>query len=102
MKSIKLHITHLSDPTIVEEAQRQYTNAFMLLYNMFDKANDKEFVKRFMQRFDLTDIGYRSLVQEVQEAIKQDKSNDDDALKFWHKMGLKRQRGTDYLVRKFI
>ena len=26
---------------------------------------------------------------------------DDDALKFWHKMGLKRQRGTDYLVKKY-
>lgn len=78
MKSIKLHITHLSDPTIVEEAQRQYTHAFMLLYNMFDKASGKEFVERFMQRFNLTDIGYDSLVQEVKQAIKQDKSNDDD------------------------
>lgn len=78
MKSIKLHITHLSDPMIVEEAQRQYTHAFMLLYNMFDRANYKDFVERFMQRFNFTDIGYDSLVQEVKQAIKQDKSNDDD------------------------
>ena len=27
---------------------------------------------------------------------------DDNALKFWHKIGLKRQRGTDYLVRKYV
>lgn len=80
MKSIKLHIKHLSNPQLVEDAQRNYTHGFWLLYNMLDEGQDPNFIDRFRGRFGLTDIGYRSLYAEVKAARNQDITNDKERL----------------------
>lgn len=80
MKTIKLHIRCLSDAGLVERAQSDYSNAFLLLYKTLDSAADSGFIERFKARFRLTDIGYRSLVSDVKAARKQDEENDMDRL----------------------
>ena len=78
MKYIKLHIKKLSNPGLITRDMNNYTNAFMLLYKMLDTASDMEFMKRFKQRFNLTDIAYRSLASEVKAARNQDITNDNE------------------------
>lgn len=80
MKTVKLHIRNLSDAGLVERAQRDYSNAFMLLYKALDSAADSDFMEKAKARFNLTDIGYRSLVSDVKAARKQDEENDKERL----------------------
>lgn len=61
----KLHITSIDDASLILERCKQYSYAFRLLYKMIDESSDTAFIERFKERFDLTDIDYRSLVAMV-------------------------------------
>jgi hypothetical protein len=80
MKSIKLHIKHLSNPDLIIRDMNNYTNGFMLLYKMLDVSSDREFMERFKKRFNLTDIVYRSLVADVKSARNQDIANNNERI----------------------
>lgn len=61
----KLHISEIDNASFVQERCRQYSYAFRLMFKMFDESSDPEFAERFMQRFGLKDIDYRSLQSQV-------------------------------------
>ena len=61
----KLHITEIDNASFIQERCRQYSYAFRLMFKMFDESSDPEFAERFMQRFGLKDIDYRSLQSQV-------------------------------------
>ena len=61
----KLHISEIDNASFIQERCRQYSYAFRLMLKMFDESSDPEFAERFMQRFGLKDIDYRSLQSQV-------------------------------------
>ena len=61
----KLHISEIDNASFIQERCRQYSYAFRLMFKMFDESSDPEFAERFMQRFGLKDIDYRSLQSQV-------------------------------------
>ncbi len=77
MKTIKLHITHLEGEDFVREKQVLFSNALILVYNRFDESEDKEFIRRVMERFQLNDIEYRSVKSDAKAAREQDTTRDN-------------------------
>ena len=61
----KLHISEIDNASFIQERCRQYSYAFRLMFKMFDESSDPEFAERFMQRFCMKDIDYRSLQSQV-------------------------------------
>lgn len=77
MKTLKLHITHLEDKGFVREKQVRFSNALILVYNRLDECEDKEFIRRVMERFQLNDIEYRSVKAAAKAAREQDSARDE-------------------------
>ena len=65
MTTLKLYITDMEDANFIKEKQNNYSYAFRLLFKMIEESSDKSFIDRFMTRFNLNDIEYRSLLCEV-------------------------------------
>lgn len=77
MKTLKLHITHLENKDFVREKQVRFSNALILVYNRLDECDDKEFICRVMERFQLNDIEYRSVKAAAKAAREQDATRDE-------------------------
>ena len=52
-----------------------YSYAFRKLYASYDKVDDKQFGDYIQKKYNLTDIGYRSLQSDVANRIEQTKTN---------------------------
>ena len=76
MKTLKLHITHLDNEDFVHEKQIRFSNALVFVYNRLDECEDKEFIHRVMERFQLNDIEYRSVKAAAKAAREQDLTRD--------------------------
>ena len=73
---MKLHITRLENEDFVREKQVRFSNALVLLYNRLDESEDKDFIRRVMERFQLNDIEYRSVKASAKAAREQDLTRD--------------------------
>lgn len=61
----KLHIIEIDNASFIQERCRQYSYAFRLMFKMFDESSAHKFAARFMERFGLRAIDYRSLQSQV-------------------------------------
>lgn len=77
----KFRITECDNPGLIEEKTRQYTYALHLLYKMIDESSDPAFIERFMERFGMTDIEYRSLCSAVKARRTADSAAAEEKLR---------------------
>ena len=77
----KFRITECDNPGLIEEKTRQYTYALHLLYKMIDESSDPAFIERFMERFGMTDIEYRSLCSAVKARRAADSTAAEEKLR---------------------
>ena len=75
MLTTKNHITHCSDPEFILDKQQQYSYAFRFLYQTIEESSTLDYQNKFKLRFNLTDIEFRSVVNEVKSFIKKEESD---------------------------
>lgn len=73
MKTLKLHIKSIDDKHLVSRKQKNYSFAYRNLFKQLEMCGDSAFVKDFKERFELTDIEFRSLKSDVETRFKMEK-----------------------------
>jgi IS605 OrfB family transposase len=77
LKTLKLHIKSIENPNLIGRKQRNYSFAYRNLFKQLEMCGDSEFVNGFKNRFELTDIEFRSLKSEVETRFKMEKTRLD-------------------------
>ena len=75
MLTIKLAIRSIGNLEFIKNKEVQYSYAFRLAYVCHNELSNKAFVEYLKQRFNLTDIEVRSLVNEVKSFIKREEAS---------------------------
>lgn len=65
MITLKLYITNISDNAFIKNKCVNYSYAFRRMYKMIDESSDANFINRFKETFNLNDIEFRSLLNDV-------------------------------------
>ena len=65
MITLKLHIKNTSDVVFIQNKCSDYSYAFRRMYKMIDESSDINFIMKFKNAFNLNDIEYRSLLNDV-------------------------------------
>ena len=71
MLTTKLNIITCSNPLFIADKQQQYSYAFRFLFKTFDESCNQTLINYIKQRFNLTEIEFRSLKSDVETFIKQ-------------------------------
>jgi len=67
--TISLPISECSDVDYINKHSELYSNAFRSMYHRIEESSDDNVVNHYKKRYNLTDIGYRSLVTDVKASI---------------------------------
>ena len=65
----KLKIEYCDDFNFIKDKVKNYSCAIRLMCKMIDESVDSNFITKFKERFELTDIEYRSLVADAKAKI---------------------------------
>jgi len=65
MITLKLYIKNISDVAFIQNKCNNYSYAFRRMYKMIDESSDVNFIIKFKKTFNLNDIEYRSLLNDV-------------------------------------
>ena len=77
----KLKITYCNDFNFIKDKVKRYSYAMRLMCKMIDESVDSNFITKFKERFQLTDIEYRSLVADAKAKITSMETNNDNKKK---------------------
>lgn len=77
----KLKITYCNDFNFIKDKVKRYSYAMRLMCKMIDESVDSNFITKFKERFQLTDIEYRSLVADAKAKITSMETNNENKKK---------------------
>lgn len=72
MITLKLKIKNISDNTFIQNKCTNYSYAFRGMYKMIDESSDINFINKFKKTFNLNDIEFRSLLNDVKSFKERD------------------------------
>jgi hypothetical protein len=75
LKTIKLHIKKCDDFDFILNKKQNYSYAFRICYRYFNLIDDIDFSKNIKERYNMTDIEYRSLKNEVSSFVSKTAKN---------------------------
>ena len=77
----KLNIIYCNDFNFIKDKVKRYSYAMRLMCKMIDESVDSNFITKFKERFQLTDIEYRSLVADAKAKITSMETNNENKKK---------------------